>query len=413
MNSFYLLIVTGTDIDHATVFATRSCGNTSRSQDNKPEGVVMTEKMTIRDIARLAGVSKATVSRVLNQKPDVDPTTRERILRLMEEWSFVPSITASGLAGGRSRVIGILIPSLTWPSIPEIMRGVSEVVEQTPYELLLYSITHEQDRTEKIQRDVIDRILATKLAAGLLAVFPGQSSQHLTKLHEQGFPIVMIDDQAEPSSIPWVGASNRKGSYAATRYLLRLGHRRIAYIQGPSKFLVSCERYQGYSEALCEAGITLDPTLVMEGDFMPLGGRSCASKLLAMEERPTAIFAANDLMAYGVLEAAEEYGLQVPEDLSLIGFDDIPLSAHTRPALTSVRQPFYSIGQRAIELLLSLLESPRPVNHGWYPGSVQSYASFSSVKQSDPIRIRLATNLVVRASCSAPQPLSVPTLQEL
>jgi LacI family transcriptional regulator, galactose operon repressor len=373
----------------------------------------MTEKMTIRDIARLAGVSKATVSRVLNQKPDVDPTTRERILRLMEEWSFVPSITASGLAGGRSRVIGILIPSLTWPSIPEIMRGVSEVVEQTPYELLLYSITHEQDRTEKIQRDVIDRILATKLAAGLLAVFPGQSSQHLTKLHEQGFPIVMIDDQAEPSSIPWVGACNRKGSYAATRYLLRLGHRRIAYIQGPSKFLVSCERYQGYCEALCEAGITLDPTLVMEGDFMPSGGRGCASKLLTMEERPTAIFAANDLMAYGVLEAAEEYGLQVPDDLSLIGFDDIPLSAHTRPALTSVRQPFYSIGQRAIELLLSLLESPRPLNHGWYPGSVQSYSSFSSVKQSDPIRIRLATNLVVRASCSAPQPLSVPTLQEL
>jgi LacI family transcriptional regulator len=373
----------------------------------------MAEKMTIRDIARLAGVSKATVSRVLNQKPDVDPTTRERILRLMEEWSFVPSITASGLAGGRSRVIGILIPSLTWPSIPEIMRGVSEVVEQTPYELLLYSITHEQDRTEKVQRDVIDRILATKLAAGLLAVFPGQSALHLTRLHEQGFPIVMIDDQAEPTSIPWVGAGNRMGSFAATRYLLRLGHRRIAYIQGPSKFLVSCERYEGYSEALREAGISPDPTLVMEGDFMPLGGRSCASKLLAMEERPTAIFAANDLMAYGVLEAAEEYGLQVPEDLSLIGFDDIPLSAHTRPALTTIRQPFYSIGQRAIELLLSLLESPRPVNHGWYPGSVQSYASFSSVKQSDPTRIRLATNLVVRASCSAPQPLSVPTLEKL
>ena len=373
----------------------------------------MVEKITIRDIARLAGVSKATVSRVLNQKPDVDPGTRERIMRIMEEQAFVPSIAASRLAGGHSRVIGILIPSLTWPAIPEIMRGVSEVVEQTPYELILYSITHEQDRTEKDQRDVIDRILATKLAAGLLAVFPGQSALHLTRLHEQGFPIVMIDDQAEPTNIPWVGAGNRMGSYAATRYLLRLGHRRIAYIQGPSKFLVSCERYEGYNEALLEAGISPDPTLVMEGDFMPLGGRSCASKLLAMEERPTAIFAANDLMAYGVLEAAEEYGLQVPEDLSLIGFDDIPLSAHTRPALTTIRQPFYSIGQRAIELLLSLLESPRQVNHGWYPGSVQSYASFSSVKQSDPIRIRLATNLVVRASCSAPQPLSVPTLEKL
>ena len=137
---------------------------------------------------------------------------------------------------------------------------------------------------------------------------------------------------------------------------------------------------------------------------MPQGGRCCASKLLSMEERPTAIFAANDLMAYGVLAAAQEYGLRVPEDLSLIGFDDIPLSAHTRPALTTVRQPFHSIGQRAIELLLSLLESPRPVNQDWYPDSLQTYASFSSVKPSEPTRIQLATNLVLRSSCSAPQP---------
>ena len=365
-------------------------------------------KMTIRDIARLAGVSKATVSRVLNQKPDVDPATRERILRLMEEQAFVPSITASRLAGGRSRVIGILIPSLTWPAIPEIMHGVSKVIEQTPYELLLYSITHEQDRTERDQRDVIDRILATKLAAGLLAMFPGQSVQHLTTLHEQGFPIVMIDDQAEPTNMPWVGAGNRRGSYAATRYLLQLGHRRIAHIQGPGKFLVSYERYQGYCEALDEAGITPDPALVMEGDFMPSGGQSCASKLLAVEERPTAIFAANDLMAYGVLTAVEQSGLRVPEDLSIVGFDDIPLSAHARPALTTVQQPFYEMGQRAIELLLSLLESPRPVNHKWYPGSVQTYASFSPVKQSEPVHIQLPTNLVVRASCSALQPHSVP-----
>src|SRR5260221_1696556 len=154
------VIVTGTDNDYATVLATCPCGNTHHGQDHKQEGIVMVEKITIRDIARLAGVSKATVSRVLNQKPDVGPATRERILRLMEEQAFVPSITASRLAGGRSRVIGILIPSLTWPLIPEIMRGISEVVEQSSYELLLYSITREQDRTEKEQRDVIDRILA-------------------------------------------------------------------------------------------------------------------------------------------------------------------------------------------------------------------------------------------------------------
>jgi LacI family transcriptional regulator len=138
---------------------------------------------------------------------------------------------------------------------------------------------------------------------------------------------------------------------------------------------------------------------------MPSGGRCCASKLLALEDRPTAIFAANDLMAYGVMDIAEEYGLRMPEDLSLIGFDDIPLSAHTRPTLSTVRQPFYGMGQRAIEMLLSLLESPRPVNHWWYPGSAQTYVSPAS---NEPMRLQLATNLVMRASCSAPLP--IPTL---
>ncbi len=365
----------------------------------------MTEKITISDIARFAGVSKATVSRVLNQKPDVDPVTRERILHIMEERAFLPSITASRLAGGRSRLIGVLIPSLTWPLIPEIMRGVSEMVVQSPYELLLYSITREQDRNEKNQGDVIDRILDGKLAASLLAVFPGQSAQHLTRLHEQGFPIVMIDDQEKPTQIPWVSADNRVGGYSATRYLLQLGHRRIAHIQGPQKYLVSYERYQGYCEALHEAGIYPDPELVMEGNFMPSSGRACASKLLSLEDRPTAIFAASDQMAYGVLAAAEEYSLRVPEDLSVIGFDDIPLSAHTRPALTTVRQPFYEMGQQAVALLLSLLESPHLVSNGRYPGSVPTHSSFLSVKQNESVRLQLATKLVVRASCSAPRSL--------
>src|SRR5437763_4838785 len=168
----------------------------------------MAEKITIRDIARFAGVSKATVSRVLNQKPDVDPATRERILRIMEERAFLPSITASSLAGGRSRLIGVLIPSLTWPLIPEIMRGVSEMMIQSPYELLLYSITREQDRNEKDQGDVIDRILATGLAASLLAVFPGQSARYLTMWHEQGFPILIVEDMVMRMSILWVSGDH-------------------------------------------------------------------------------------------------------------------------------------------------------------------------------------------------------------
>ena len=359
----------------------------------------MTEKLTILDIARLAGVSKATVSRVLNQKPDVDPATRERILRIMEEQGFVPSIAASGLAGGRSRLLGALVPSLTWPLVPELMRGVGEVVGSTSYELILYSINdgnHEKDRS-----DIIDRIIGTRLASGLLAVFPGPSAKHLAELHSPDFPVVLIDDQwIPPEGTPWISVDNRLGAYEATRHLIRLGHRRIAHIQGPLKYRVSHDRYQGYCDALHEAGIALDPALVREGDFMPQTGRSCAHCFfdLPSEKRPTAIFAGSDYMAYGAISAAEQRHLRVPEDIAVVGFDDNPSSAHMEPALTTVRQPFYEMGCRASEILLALVDTPRPVNgfhhNGRKPG-------VSSTIFDMPIRIKMPTSLIVRASCGA------------
>src|SRR2546421_11294372 len=193
----------------------------------------MSKKCTIDDIAQLAGVSKATVSRVLNHKPDVDAKTRERILQIGEEQGFVPSITASRLAGGRSRLIGVLIPSFTWKFIPEVMRGIAEAVGKTPYELVLYSV-NEKTR-EQSQIEVLDRILATKLTSGLLAIFPGSPVQQLGKLHRHDFPVVVIDDQDVPSNAPWVGTDNLIGAYTIVRHLIQLGHRRIAHIQGPMK----------------------------------------------------------------------------------------------------------------------------------------------------------------------------------
>ncbi|HLZ20604.1 MAG TPA: LacI family DNA-binding transcriptional regulator [Ktedonobacterales bacterium] len=350
--------------------------------------------MTITDIARLAGVSKATVSRVLNEKPDVDPETRERILRLVEEYGFVPSIVASGLAGGRSRLLGILIPSLTWPLMPEVMRGIGELVEQTAYELVLYTMSQRQDRSA-----VIDRILAAKLTSGLLAVFPGQSTEHLNWLHDQGFPVVMIDDQGATTRAPWVGTDNRAGAYAVVRHLLNRGHRRIAHIQGPSAFQVSKDRYAGYRDALTEAGIALEPSLLEEGDFKPPSGRVCAEKLLALPERPTAIFAANDEMAYGVLAAAEERGLRIPEDLAVAGFDDIASSAHIRPALTTVRQPFFEMGQTAIRMLLSLVDAPRPIAAHRFAGAAP--VPSTEHPESNPVRVQIPSRLIVRESCGA------------
>ena len=376
----------------------------------------MSGKATIGDIARLAGVSKATVSRVLNHKPDVDPATRERILRIVEEQNFVPSVAASNLARGKSRLIGVLIPSFTQPFIQDVLRGVAETIEQTPYELVLYSANRTMHGKDKSR--LIDNILATQLTAGLLAMFLGESMHHLAQLHKSGFPVVAIDDQEKPDAdIPWVGADNCMGGYEAVQHLIALGHRRIAYIQGPLSYLCSHERYEGYVRALTEASIPVDEQLIAQGDFTPHGGRVAANALLTLpkEQRPTAIFASNDQMAYGVLAAAEEQDIQVPTDVALVGFDDISSSAHIRPALTTVRQPFYEMGQRGIQVLLSLLDTPVPpvgVKKRWVSPSPSPLDAFSENAGNDaaqPIRVQFATHLVVRTSCGSPHHLAVPT----
>ena len=361
----------------------------------------MSKKITIIDIARLAGVSRTTVSRVLNHRPDVDEETRERVLTIIEEQGFVPSITAAGLAGGKSRLIGMLVPSFSWPMIPELMRGIAEVINDTAYELVLYTFNDEDFDTRRSA--TIKRLLATQLTAGILAVFPSRATPLLTRLYQQGLPVVVIDDQSEHSA-PWVRPDNVTGAYMAVQHLIKLGHRRIAHIQGPSEYLASHDRHQGYLRALQEAGITPDPDLVPEGDFLPPAGRTCASKLFALppEKRPTAIFASTDQMAYGVLVAADEYGLRVPQDVALVGFDDDTPSAHVRPPLTTIRQPSFEMGRRGIELLLSLVSPGEAAAHDGQPyRHTPRKAGATRPASPQPIRIELPTSLIVRASCGA------------
>lgn len=359
----------------------------------------MPKKLTIRDIAQLAGVSKSTVSRALNSNQDVDPATRERIMQIVEDNTFVLDMSASKLAGGRSRLIGAFMPSLAWPLMPEIMRGISDTVAKSPYEILLYSITDEKVHHEKEQREVISRILHSNLASSLLAIFPGPSTQYLSELYEQGFPVVIIDDREEQTCVPWVNADNRTGARAAIRYLLQMGHRRIACIQGPSEYHVSQERYLGYCDALQEAGLTLDPELVRQGDFSPTSGRAAASHFFTMADPPTAIFASNDQVAFDVFATADDYGLRIPEHISVVGFDDISPATYSRPPLTTVRQPFYEMGKQAAELLLSLLETPVQ-RRGQQ--AVQRIPSANTHSLHYSPRIRLTTELVVRASCRPP-----------
>ncbi len=290
----------------------------------------------------------------------------------------------------------MLVPALTWPFIPEIVQGVAERIEQSSYELILYSTAHETERNI-----LLERILDTKMTAGLLAVTPGPFLPSLEHLYTQGFPVVLIDDQHPSPNAPWVGVDNRTGAYTAVRYLLELGHTKIAHIKGPAAYQCSLDRYQGYQQALTEAGITPVQAYTVQGDFLTAGGRAAANTLFALPERPSAIFAANDHMAWGVLEAAEEWGLRVPADLAVIGFDDMVPSAHKRPPLTTVSQPFYEIGLRAAELLLWLVDVHSPAPGEWPGAWVSSGAGPSSPVPNEPLRLLASTSLVVRQSCSA------------
>lgn len=364
----------------------------------------MQEKLTIQDIARLAGVSKATVSRVLNRNPSVSPETSARVMRVVQEHDFVPNVTATGLAGGKTRLVGVLAPPLTWAGVPEMLRGVAEYIEDTSYEIVLYSISFERNHS-----DVLDRILSMRMVSSLLAILPGELSRHLTDHFHQGLPLVMIDDQEKPANIPWVGIDNITSAYEATRHLLELGHRRIAYIQGPQHYYCAIERYHGYVQALRDAGITPDPTLVFQGRFDTPSGRECAAALFTRDRStwPSAIFASNDQMAYGVLEVAQEQGIQVPEEVALVGFDDNILSAHMRPPLTTIRQPFSQIGHKAIELLLTMIDPNHRTARGQQKGDAQPEPDYflENVHTGHPIRIQLPTSLVVRASSGAPRSL--------
>ncbi|MEO6889621.1 MAG: LacI family DNA-binding transcriptional regulator [Ktedonobacteraceae bacterium] len=359
----------------------------------------MTTKLTIRDIARLAGVSKSTVSRVLNAHPKVDRETRERILTVMQEHGFIPNAAATGLAKGHSRLIGLLVPALTWELVTDVLQGVAAIVEDTHYEIILYSASPEKDFSQ-----VIDRMLATNMAVGILALLHRQSPQHLVELHGQGFPVVLINHIATRVELPQVGIDNAAATYTAIRHLLDLGHRRIGFIRGLPELQCTHDRYQGYCQALSDAGIPLDATLVLEGTYECEGGYQGALTFFALSEPPSAIFASNDLTAYGVLQAADELGVHIPQDVALVGFDDIPPSAHVQPALTTVHQPFKEMGRSAAQLLLTLINQRASLSAG--QGKAQ-HAVGEQDRQPLP-HILLPTHLTVRKSCGATTPIAVP-----
>ena len=336
----------------------------------KPSGDV-----TIMDVAQEAGVSYATVSRVVNNKGYIKPETRERVMRAVTRLGYVVNQQARSLASGRSQVVGLLVPGVESAYIGEIIRGIDEELVSASYDLMLYTAHRRRTR-----ESAYVAALTQGMADGLLLVLPRDPSAYLETLRQRGFPYVLIDHQGVDDVGPAVGATNRQGGYDATRHLIELGHRRIGFITGRLEHGCSRDRLAGYQAALTEHGLDADPQLVREGDFTQPAGFRAARELLALLERPTAIFASNDVMAFGVMEAARVGGLRIPEDISIVGFDDIPQALHVHPPLTTIRQPLEQMGRLAARMLLRQIDDRRQ------PAE----------------RIDLPTELIVRDSCRAP-----------
>jgi LacI family transcriptional regulator len=306
--------------------------------------------ITIADVARRAGVSKTTVSRVLNGKGELDEATAARVRRVIEELGYVPSARAVGLARGRTRVIGMLVPSLTWPWMGEVLQGAVDVVESDGYGLLLFTC----NRGDESMRQFASQVSA-KAFDGLLVIEPEGTLDYIAGLHARGLPVVMIDDRGTQPLFPSVGTTNRSGGRAAGEHLLDLGRRRPLVITGVSRFGCTRERLDGFAEAYGGAGVPLDPALVVEGDFTFDCGQLAVKRTIEAGIEFDAVFAHNDLSAAGAMQAVREAGRRVPEEVAVVGFDDLPLAATTEPPLTSVRQPLREMGDAAARMLLAQL----------------------------------------------------------
>jgi DNA-binding LacI/PurR family transcriptional regulator len=311
----------------------------------------------IADVAALAGVGEATVSRVLNGRANVRPATRTRVLEAIRTLDYRPSSLARSLSLGRSMVIAVVLPWFTNPSAVARVRGVVEALNGSQYDLMVFDVEAE-DR----QRRAFELLDRGDRADGLLIVSTVPSPQQLDRLLASAMPCVLVD--AQHPSLPSVVVDDVAGGEMATRHLTGLGHRRIGFMgDTPPEFRFdwSRDRTRGYEQALAAAGIEPRPEYVREGTRSLHVARAIASELLSLRDRPTAIFAASDTQALGALEAARSLGISVPEELSVVGFDDIETASYV--GLTTVRQPLVESGRRGGELLLRSLDGRPPAVH--------------------------------------------------
>lgn len=315
------------------------------------DGAAPLTRVTIMDVARRAGVSVATVSKVANGRYGVAQSTIRRVSAVIEELGYETSLVASSLRRHRTNVIGILVAGFE-PFSAELLKGVSAAAVGSGYELLAYAGALTDETRVGWERRSLSRLAGTLVDAAII-VTPTVMLPHLT------IPVVAVDPHAGHGDVPAVDTDNVAGAQLATRHLIELGHSRIAHVRGRGDLQSAVLREQGYRRALEEAGIPFDPDLVREGAYWAKSTTRAARELLSLPDRPTAIFAANDLSAVRVLQVARRLGIRVPDELSIVGFDDVPESTATTPRLSTVAQPLHDMGAQALRMVVRLLRGGR------------------------------------------------------
>ena len=311
---------------------------------------------TIRDVARLSGVSPMTVSRVINDSERVSPGTRRRVEQAIAELGYVPSRLARGLSRQRTGTLSVIVPDVANPFFTAVVRAAEEVARRADYHVILCDTR--ADLT--VERDVIEELIAHRVEGVVIAPVSDRSATHLRRLAEFGVPFVLVDRSIPGVDSDVILGDSSGGARRLIEHLISLGHRRIGFIVESGDVSTARDRRTGYEAALSAAGIALDPALVVNASADPSGGLAGMNRLLGLEERPTAVFTVNNLAAVGAIEAVRAAGLEVPDDVALVCFDDIEYASRLYPFLTAMEQPAQTFGTLGTQLLLERIEGRGP-----------------------------------------------------
>ncbi|MGO0062681.1 LacI family DNA-binding transcriptional regulator [Brevibacillus fluminis] len=304
------------------------------------------QKPTIEDVAKLADVSIATVSRVINRQGGVRKKTEDRILAAIEELNYIPNAVARSMVKKKTKTIGVIIPDVNNPFFPEVVSGIEQKARENGYFTMLCN-TNESAETE---RELL-QILMERSVDGLIITTADEAGDQLQAAIDAKIPIVAVDRSVKRFEVDTVLVGNVDGAYQATRHLILQGHKKIAIICGPQHTTPGYERFVGYKRALDDYRIELDERLVLYGDFKEPSGNSLTRRLFMQEDRPTAIFACNNLMTMGSIKALHELGWKLGEEVSFIGFDDVDIATFVNPPLTVVSRPMRKLGEVAFDIL--------------------------------------------------------------